>query len=439
MPPPAWPVPWETWRASSSTSVAVGETSLEGNQHVGISVTSESGELEREVRELLDTLARDHKLPLEGYRTLVAAYSPVVAEYAASLAVQQRQETYGNAVFVRGLIELSSYCKNDCLYCGIRHSNASAERYRLSREQIMDCCEQGYELGFRTFVLQGGEDPTLTDEVVCGLVRAIKERYPDCAITLSLGERSRASYQALFDAGADRYLLRHETADAEHYAHLHPKSMSFERRMQCLRDLKEIGYQVGCGFMVGSPWQTPDTLAKDLKFIEGLRPAMCGIGPFVPHHATPFADREQGTVALTCYLLSLLRLIDPTLNIPATTALGTIDPRGRERGIKSGANVVMPNLSPRDVRKKYELYDNKICTGEEAAECRSCLARRMGSIGYEVVVDRGDARQAAFASQGAATGPALLAADPSAASCSATHAAASAVEEAFRHHRPARR
>lgn len=287
MPPPAWPVPWETWRASSSTSVAVGETSLEGSQHVGISVTSESGELEREVRELLDTLARDHKLPLEGYRTLVAACSPVVAEYAASLAVQQRQETYGNAVFVRGLIELSSYCMNDCLYCGIRHSNASAERYRLSREQIMDCCEQGYELGFRTFVLQGGEDPTLTDEVVCGLVRAIKERYPDCAITLSLGERSRASYQALFDAGADRYLLRHETADAEHYAHLHPKSMSFEHRMQCLRDLKEIGYQVGCGFMVGSPWQTPDTLAKDLKFIEGLRPAMCGIGPFVPHHATP--------------------------------------------------------------------------------------------------------------------------------------------------------
>lgn len=347
-------------------------------------------------RELLETLARDHELPLEGYRDLVEAYAPETAAYAAELAVPLRQAVYGKAVFVRGLIELSSYCKNDCLYCGIRRSNASAERYRLTPEQILDCCERGHEMGFRTFVLQGGEDPTLADEAVSDLLHAIKGRYPDCAVTLSLGERSRESYQVLFDAGADRYLLRHETADAAHYARLHPRSMSFEHRMQCLRNLKEIGYQVGCGFMVGSPWQTPETLAKDLKFIEELRPAMCGIGPFVPHHATPFAEREAGTVGLTCYLLSLLRLIDPTLNIPATTALGTIDPRGREKGIQAGANVVMPNLSPRDVRKKYELYDNKICTGEEAAECRGCLARRMESIGYRVVVDRGDARQPAL-------------------------------------------
>ena len=342
---------------------------------------------------LLEELAERHELERDGYQALLAAYSPELAARAAELAVPQRKAVYGNAVFVRGLIELSSVCKNDCLYCGIRRSNASAERYRLTPEQILDCCEQGHEMGFRTFVLQGGEDPALTDEAVCALVRSIKEAYPDCAITLSLGERSRASYQALFDAGADRYLLRHETADAAHYARLHPASMSFTHRMGCLCELKEIGYQVGCGFMVNSPGQTVATLAEDLKFVEELRPAMCGIGPFVPHHATPFAHEPAGTVGLTCYLLSLLRLVDPTLNIPATTALGTISPKGRERGILSGANVVMPNLSPRDVRKKYELYDNKICTGHEAAECHGCLERRMLSIGYEVVVDRGDARQ----------------------------------------------
>ena len=382
---------------------------------------------------LLEELAGSHALPLDGYRELVSSFSPELAARAAELAVPLRQEVYGNAVFVRGLIELSSYCKNDCLYCGLRRSNGSAERYRLTPEQILDCCEQGHELGFRTFVLQGGEDPALTDEVMCGIVRSIKAAYPDCAITLSLGERSRASYQALFDAGADRYLLRHETADAGHYARLHPSAMSFEHRMACLRELKEIGYQVGCGFMVGSPWQTADTLAEDLKFVETLRPAMCGIGPFVPHHATPLAGEPAGTVELTCYLLSLLRLIDPALNIPATTALGTISPRGRELGILAGANVVMPNLSPRTVRKKYELYDNKICTGEEAAECRGCLARRMGSIGYEVVVDRGDARQAAFVRDGdAVTGPALLATDPGAAACSAAESAAAAAGEAVR-------
>ena len=342
---------------------------------------------------LLEELAESHELPTSGYRELLAAYASEVAARAAEPAVPLRKAVYGNAVFVRGLIELSSVCKNDCLYCGIRRSNGAAQRYRLTPEQILDCCAQGHEMGFRTFVLQGGEDPALTDEAVASLVRAIKRSYPDCAVTLSLGERSRASYQALFDAGADRYLLRHETADAAHYARLHPAEMSFEHRMGCLRELKEIGYQVGCGFMVNSPGQTASTLAADLKFVETLRPAMCGIGPFVPHHATPLAHEPAGTVGLTCYLLSLLRLVDPTLNIPATTALGTISPRGRERGILAGANVVMPNLSPRDVRKKYELYDNKICTGHEAAECHGCLERRMRSIGYEVVVDRGDARQ----------------------------------------------
>jgi biotin synthase len=255
---------------------------------------------------------------------------------------------------------------------------------------ILDCCRDGYELGFRTFVLQGGEDPWFTDERLCGLLRQIKEQFPDCAITLSLGERSRESYRRLFDAGADRYLLRHETADKAHYEKLHPSELSFDNRMECLRNLRELGYQVGCGFMVGSPFQTSAALAKDLKFIESFRPEMCGIGPFIPQKDTPFGQYPGGSVELTCYLLSILRIIQPNLLLPATTALGTLDPLGREKGILSGANVVMPNLSPVSVRKKYLLYDNKICTGEESAQCRSCLSERMKSIGYELVIDRGD-------------------------------------------------
>lgn len=341
--------------------------------------------------ELIDKLACEHALELAEYEQLVAGQTPELAAYAAKLAVPLRKEVYASDVYVRGLIEISSYCKNDCLYCGIRASNNTAERYRLTPEQILECADAGYELGFRTYVLQGGEDPKLTDDLICSVVSSIKTAHPDCAITLSLGERSRESYQALFDAGADRYLLRHETASPEHYARLHPASMSWDNRMQCLYALKSIGYQVGCGFMVGSPYQTPAYLAEDLKFIETFQPDMCGIGPFVPHHATPFATKPGGTVEQTCYLLSLLRLINPGMNIPSTTALGTIDPRGREKGIQAGANVVMPNLSPKDVRKKYELYDNKICTGEEAAECRGCLGSRMLSIGYTVVVNRGDA------------------------------------------------
>ena len=341
---------------------------------------------------LIDELAERHELPLEAYERLVAGVEPELAAYAAERAVEIRQAVYGNAVFIRGLIEVSSYCKNDCLYCGLRRSNASAERYRLDPEVILRCADEGYELGFRTFVLQGGEAAWFTDERLCAIVSAIKSAHPDCAVTLSVGERSRESYQALFDAGADRYLLRHEAADPEHYASLHPAEMSYDNRMRCLSDLRSIGYAVGCGFMVGTPGQTPAHLAADLKFVERFRPEMCGIGPFVPHHATPFANEPGGSVELTLFLLSLLRLMSPGLLLPATTALGTLDPRGRERGIQVGANVVMPNLSPVGVRKKYELYDNKICTGEEAAECRGCLGARMLSIGYQVVVDRGDPR-----------------------------------------------
>lgn len=339
---------------------------------------------------LIDELKAKHSLSLDGYEQLVSARTPKLAEKLAELAREECSRVYGQAVYIRGLIEFSNYCRNDCLYCGIRKSNASCRRYRLTTGQIMECARQGYELGFRTFVLQGGEDPRATDEWLCALVGELKTAYPDCAVTLSVGERSRESYRRLREAGADRYLLRHETACRRHYEKLHPSSMSFDNRMRCLSDLRELGYTVGVGFMVGSPYQTPSDLAADLKFIEEFKPEMCGIGPFVPHHATPFAGFPGGTVELTCYLLSLIRLIKPNILLPATTALGTIDAHGREKGILAGANVVMPNLSPVEVRADYELYDNKVYTEEEAAECRGSLEARMMSIGRNIVVDRGD-------------------------------------------------
>ena len=315
-----------------------------------------------------------------------------ILEELRGSARQVADEIYGKKVFIRGLIEFTNYCKNDCLYCGIRRSNPSASRYRLTQDAIMSCCKVGYELGFRTFVLQGGEDPFFTDEHICDIVSKIKESYPDCAITLSIGEKEKSSYEAYKAAGADRYLLRHETADCAHYEALHPGEMSFSHRIQCLWDLKELGYQVGCGFMVGSPGQSIDSLYKDLQFIKELQPQMCGIGPFIPQKDTPFGEKRAGTMDQTLRLLSMIRLIHPHVLLPATTALGTIHPQGREKGILAGANVVMPNLSPVDVRDKYKLYDNKICTGDEAAECRACLERRMESIGYQVVVHRGDYR-----------------------------------------------
>lgn len=342
---------------------------------------------------LIDKLAEEHRLdPVDYVLAVRGGYDPAVAAYAAERAAALRAQYYGNQVYIRGLIEIGNYCRNNCLYCGIRRGNLRCRRYRLTREQILACCEEGYALGFRTFVLQGGEDAYYNDERLCEIAAAIKSRHPDCALTLSLGERSRESYQALFDAGADRYLLRHETADRTHYETLHPPELSFDNRMRCLRDLKEIGYQVGCGFMVGSPGQTPEILAKDLEFIQNFSPAMCGIGPFIPHHATPFAEAAAGTLEQTLYLLSLIRLTQPNILLPATTALGTIHPEGREKGILAGANVIMPNLSPPEDRAKYELYDNKLSTGAESAQERQALERRMASIGYEVVTARGDVK-----------------------------------------------
>ena len=340
--------------------------------------------------ELIDKLEKEHSLTLEEYKTLISERTPEYAEILSKKAAEARRKIYGNSVYIRGLIEISNICKNDCYYCGIRKGNKKCERYRLTAEQILSCCEEGYELGYRTFVLQGGEDAYFSDEVICGIVSEIKKRYPDYAVTLSLGERSFESYKRLYDAGADRYLLRHETADKEHYEKLHPSELSFDNRMECLENLKKIGFQVGCGFMVGSPFQTDETIAKDLKFIEQFKPHMCGIGPFVPHRETVFKNMPQGTVELTCYLLSIIRLISPSVLLPATTALGTIDPEGREKGILSGANVVMPNLSPSEAKKKYELYNNKLTGGAESALNKKMLEERMKSIGYEIVTDRGD-------------------------------------------------
>ncbi len=342
------------------------------------------------MKELVEKLYSGQDLSDSELAELINDRDDETAELLRIRADEVRQRYYGKKVFLRGLIEVSSHCKNDCLYCGIRRSNRDADRYRLDREKILSCCENGYSLGFRTFVMQGGEDSFFTDELMCSIISEIREKYPDCAITLSLGERSRESYRLMKEAGADRYLLRHETASPELYRRLHPAEMSLDNRIRCLYDLKELGYQVGSGFMVGAPFQTTEDLVTDLRFLQKLQPQMIGIGPFVPHHSTPFAEEKGGTLELTLRLLGILRLMFPKVLLPATTALGTIHPMGREMGLKTGCNVVMPNLSPVDVRKKYDLYDNKICTGEEAAECRHCLDRRIVSAGYEVASERGD-------------------------------------------------
>ncbi len=342
------------------------------------------------MKQLIDKLRETRELSKDEWTRLIENRTPELAEYLFEQARQVREEHYGKDVYIRGLIEFTNYCKNDCLYCGIRKSNRNADRYRLKKEDILDCCKHGYELGFRTFVLQGGEDGHFSDEKMTELVGAIKEQHPDCAITLSIGEKSLESYQKFYDAGAERYLLRHETYNSEHYDKLHPSILTAKERQRCLWDLKKIGYQVGTGFMVGSPHQTAEHLAEDMLFIKELDPQMIGIGPFVPHHDTPFAKESGGTLELTLFMLGLLRLMIPKVLLPATTALGTIDPNGRELGILAGANVVMPNLSPVNVREKYLLYDNKICTGDEAAESLENLKLRMKNIGYHVVVSRGD-------------------------------------------------
>ena len=339
---------------------------------------------------LIHQLDTTHHLSAAQWHTLLDTHTPDDDHLLTDLARKTAQEQFGKKIYMRGLIEFTNYCKNDCYYCGIRCSNHHAQRYRLSPNDILACCEEGYTLGFRTFVLQGGEDAGIPDEELCQIITAIKQRYPDCAVTLSVGEREHAVYQSFFDAGADRFLLRHETADAAHYQILHPPVLTAEHRKVCLWDLKKIGFQVGAGFMVGSPGQSHETIVKDLLFLQELQPHMVGIGPFLPHRETPFHAHPAGSTELTLFLLSCVRLMLPHVLLPATTALGTAASNGREQGILAGANVVMPNLSPQSVRKKYMLYDNKVCTGDESAQAVSHLKQSLAAIGYELSTDRGD-------------------------------------------------
>lgn len=342
---------------------------------------------------LAEKLCRDRKLTEAEFIRLLEERNAETAAFLADFAVSERKKVYGNDVYVRGLIEFSNYCKNDCLYCGIRRSNKNAERYRLTKDDILARCREGYTLGFRTFVLQSGEDPHYTPEKLAEIVASIKAEFHDCAVTLSVGEHKREVYALWKAAGADRYLLRHETADSEHYSQLHPSELTLENRLRCLYDLKSLGYQVGCGIMVGSPYQTLQNIAKDLVFMKEFEPDMVGIGPFIPHHDTPFADRKRGSLYLTLYLLSIVRIMLPNVLLPATTALGSIHPEGRELGILSGANVCMPNLSPADVKSKYNLYDGKLSSGSESAECLAELTERMNKIGYRIALVRGDVKK----------------------------------------------
>ena len=343
--------------------------------------------------DLIRALHQNRKLSENEWQRLFTEYDEEDVSLARSLARKIALERFGKRLWFRGIVEFSNICKQNCLYCGIRRDNHRVCRYRLTPEEILDCCREGYEGGFRTFVLQGGEDGWFTDERMCTIVREIKAKFPDCAVTLSLGERSRQSYQALFDAGADRYLLRHETADETHYRLLHPAEQTLQNRLRCLRDLKDIGYQTGCGIMVGSPGQTPATLARDMVFMQEFRPEMIGVGPFLPHGDTPFRQEPAGSVELTLFILALCRIMLPDVLLPATTALGTAESDGRIRGVLAGCNVVMPNLSPAAVRKKYMLYDNKAGTELTASQGVALLRRQMESIGYEVAIGRGDYRE----------------------------------------------
>lgn len=342
-----------------------------------------------EIKQIIDKLYMTNNASREELLFILDNIDNETKEYLIEKSHQTRMSTYGDKVYMRGLIEFTNYCKRDCVYCGIRRSNKDADRYRLTDEQIMECVETGDRLGYKTYVLQGGEDAYFTDEKMVEIIKMIKSKYPNNAITLSLGERSYDSYKKMFEAGADRYLLRHETATKDLYESLHPNA-SFENRRQCLNDLKEIGYQIGAGFMVGLPNQTNENLVDDLMFIKELEPHMCGIGPFIPHKDTPLKDEKAGTLDNTTTLLAIIRLLLPNVLLPATTALGSIHPLGREQGIKAGGNVVMPNLSPTNVRDKYSLYDGKICTGDEAAECRNCIENRMNKAGFKIEVSRGD-------------------------------------------------
>ena len=344
------------------------------------------------MKQLIDKLEATNNLTLEEWTTLIQGRTPSLSDYLFKKARQIRDVHYGKEIYLRGLIEFTNHCQNNCIYCGIRCAHSTLKRYRLTAEEILDCCRQGYALGFRTFVLQGGEDPFFTDDHLIPILSEIKDHFPDCALTLSIGERSEDSYRRLYQAGADRYLLRHETADPDHYRKLHPPSLTAKHRQACLWQLKAIGYEVGTGFMVGSPFQTPHHLARDMQLIKKLNPQMVGIGPFIPHHRTPFRNESAGSLELTLFMLGLLRLMLPTVLLPATTALSTLSPKGRILGIQAGANVIMPNLSPSRCRKDYDLYDGKVSLGAESAEGLNLLKQQLSTIGHRIAITRGDSK-----------------------------------------------
>jgi len=343
-----------------------------------------------DLREIAEKLIVEHTLSREEWQRLLEHRDREITERIRSAARRETDRIFGRQVFVRGLIEFTNICKKDCYYCGIRKSNSCVERYRLTEEEILSCCKDGYEAGLRTFVLQGGEDGYFTEERICSLVSEIHTKYQDCAITLSVGEWKRESYERFFSAGAERFLLRQETANAEHYGKLHPANQPYETRMECLRNLKDIGYQTGCGFLVGSPYQTTDCIIEDLLFLERFRPQMVGIGPFLPAKNTPFEAKKAGSSELTLFLLSAIRLSLPEVLLPATTALGTARSDGRLQGLLHGANVIMPNLSPTRVRDKYALYDNKVHSGNEAAEHLEALRKELEKEEFTVAISRGD-------------------------------------------------
>ena len=340
--------------------------------------------------DIIDELNANKTLDMQKWQKLISEHTDEDYMYSSQLARKIAKEKFSNKLYLRGIVEFTNICRNDCLYCGIRRSNSSVARYRLDKSDILECCKLGYELGYRTFVFQGGEDAYFTDDILCDIIKNVKNKFPDCAITMSVGERSYESYKKMYDAGADRYLLRHETADCAHYSKLHPENMQLKNRMQCLENLKEIGYQTGCGMMIGSPYQTSAELACDMQFISEFKPHMIGMGPFIPHKDTPFKDKKSGSVSLTLFLLSLCRIMLPNVLLPATTALGTVDEEGQKKGVLSGCNVVMPNLSPLSVRKKYMLYDNKVGSDLDALQSLDRLKRQVEEIGYEIICDRGD-------------------------------------------------